>query len=330
MGRYLPSREVGPDRPGHTGCFDGPTRRDRIPPMHVQPSDPVVPREPRTAPPSRRGRFRAPPRARAFGLHLALSSVAAAAAFAALRDGLPGGPLPIDGDSRAAAIVAVAGLVLGPALTLLLYRPGSAGRALVLGLIATLQGAALGHAGLVAHQQRTVAVVYADGAFNALTARAYERARARLEALGRLEDGARPLATLESGAGLPLVFVPPPAPGELGEHLERLLDGWPEPHERSDRYVALAPSAARGAPDPLAETALDLDSIEAPAVRAAVGRALDEAGLAAERVQLHRFRAHRASGIAIYDPASVRILDRVTAGSVEEAVSIDRAHPARG
>ena len=288
-------------------------------------------------------------RAQAFCLHLTLSLlVFSALVFAMLRHWFPGGLFALDGGWEGLKLVAMVDLVLGPALTLLLYRPGKPKLALDMGLIAAFQIAALGYGFAATYQQRTVAIVFADGRFNTVSAQAHATAVAELEGLGAQP---RPLDGLASGPGVPLLFNPAPGPGEFGDYLAELLNGWPEPHERSDRYVALAPAHRTGrtgrtrhhagratgtaspagaadvgpeiaaalpgtdasrAAEALADAALSLEDLDDPAVRDAVERALDEAGLAPELVQLHRFRARYADGIAVYDPRTARILDWVS------------------
>ena len=279
-------------------------------------------------------------RAQAFCLHLTLSLlVFSSLVYAMLAWWFPGDLFALDGGWQGLKLVAMVDLVLGPALTLLLYRPGKPGLALDMALIATVQVAALGYGFVATHQQRTVAVVFADGAFNTLSARAHAEAEVQLRELGAEPRSLEALAgAAATGAGVPLLLNPAPGAGEFGTYLEELFNGWPEPHERSDRYVAIGPApvptadAAAGpeigpeigaalphtdeaaAARALADAALGLDELEDPATAAAVEDALDAAGLAPELVQLHRFKARYASGIAIYDPRSARILEWVTTG----------------
>ncbi len=270
-------------------------------------------------------------KAQAFCLHLTLSLlVFSTLVWAMLVHWFPGALFALDGGWEGLKLVAMVDLVLGPALTLLLYKPGKPKLALDMSLIAGLQIAALAYGFVATHQQRTVAVVFADGMFNTLSAQAHAEANGELA-----ERGAAPREIAEIAAGRPpLLLTPPPGKGEFGKYLEELFNGWPEPHERSDRYVALAPfavsagrlaergeggpeigaarpaDAASVARDTLARAALGLDDIE-PAMREAVETALDDEGLAPELVQLHRFKARYAGGIAIYDPAAARILEWV-------------------
>ena len=268
-------------------------------------------------------------KAQAFCLHLTLSLlVFSTLVWAMLTRWFPGALFALDGGWEGLKLVAMVDLVLGPALTLLLYKPGKPKLVLDMSLIAGIQMAALAYGFVATHQQRTVAVVFADGMFNTLSAQAHGEASAELAERG---ETPREIAEIAGGRA-PLLLTPPPGPGEFGKYLADLFNGWPEPHERSDRYVALAPleaSAGRlaersdGGPDigaalpedaataargTLAKAALGLDDIEHPDMREAVETALDEESLAPELVQLHRFKARYASGIAIYDPAAARIL----------------------
>lgn len=107
-------------------------------------------------------------RLQAFGLHLAISTLifAALAALIVYR-WYPGFFFQTDGGWQGLRIIALVDLVLGPALTLLVYNPRKSARALRfdLGSIAVVQGVCLGIGVYLVQQQRPLALVYAGGAF---------------------------------------------------------------------------------------------------------------------------------------------------------------------
>lgn len=243
-------------------------------------------------------------RAQAFCLHLTLSLLAfSTLVFAMLALWFPGELFLLDGGWQGLKLVAMVDLVLGPALTLLLYKPGKPKLKLDLTLIASIQIAALGYGFVATYQQRTVAVVFAEGRLTTLSGAALADAN---EQLLELDEEPQSIQTIADGR-TPVVVNPTPDRGEFGSHLAELLNGYPEPHERSDRFVSAAE-----ADEDLAEAALTLAELDAP-VRDRIETALDERRLAPELVQLHRFRARYGRGIAIYDPTRHEVLEWVSA-----------------
>ena len=249
-------------------------------------------------------------RPRAFALHLALSLLAfSTLVLAMLLWWFPGELFFLDGGWQGLKLVAMVDLVLGPLLTLLLYKPGKPKLALDLSMIALIQVAALGYGFVTTHEQRTVALVYADGVFNTLSAQAEAQAAAELR---EREREPRAVATLVSGspragadAPVPLLKTPTPGREEFGKYLEELFNGYPEMHERSDKFVVLDAND-----ESLSTKALKLEDLENATEREAVRAALGTAERAGT-IELHRFKARYASGIALYDPTSARIVDYV-------------------
>ena len=249
-------------------------------------------------------------RVQAFAVHLTLSLlVFSTLVFVMLRWWFPGELFLVDGGWEGLKLVAMVDLVLGPALTLILYKPGKPKLALDLSLIAAVQIAALGYGFVTTWQQRTVAVVYAERAFTTVSAQAEREAAAALREADIEPRTVDELVAYSARAGatapVPLLMTPTPGRGDFGQYLADLFNGLPEMHERSDKYVVIA--AGDGA---LSDEALTLDALD-EGERDAVEAALRDVSVGAGAIELHRFKARYASGVAIYDPASARILDYV-------------------
>jgi len=262
-------------------------------------------------PPLRFIPFRFPlSRTQAFLVHLALSALAfSTLVLVMLRWWFPGELFLVDGGWQGLKLVAMVDLVLGPLLTLILYKPGKRGLALDLSLIAAVQVAALAYGFVTTWQQRTVAVVYADRAFTTLSASDEREAAAKLLAKD-VEPGdieAIVAGTPQANRAVPLLLTPDPLPGGFGQYLEDLFNDFPEMHARSDKYTVPASDEAV-----LVERALGLGDLEAAGEREAVEAALAKRPPGTtDSIALHRFKARYADGIALYDIAAARIVDYV-------------------
>jgi hypothetical protein len=109
-------------------------------------------------------------RSRAFLIQLAASAAALAALYAIVRWVWYPGPLfALEGGRDGLLLVVLINLVLGPALTLLLYKPGKRGLWLDMTVVVLLQLGALGYGTWVLHDTRPVLLVHADDHFAPLT-----------------------------------------------------------------------------------------------------------------------------------------------------------------
>ena len=125
-----------------------------------------------TPPPLEALRRSLPARFKAAGIHLALSGVVfAVALYLILVHWYPGFHFGVDGGWRGVKIMAGVDLVLGPALTLVIFNPYKARRLIVIDLacIAIIQVAALVWGFYAVHSQRPVAVSFQEGAFRSMT-----------------------------------------------------------------------------------------------------------------------------------------------------------------
>ncbi|NND91337.1 MAG: hypothetical protein HKN42_10775 [Granulosicoccus sp.] len=245
-----------------------------------------------------------PTRGVAFGIHLALSLLVFSSLVAMmLLFWFPGELFFIDGGWQGLKLVAMVDLVLGPALTLVLFKPGKPKLLMDMAMIAGLQIAALAYGFHTTHQQRTVAIVFAENGFNTLSARDKLEADRQLAALDLQPQKLPPVTLLK----LPLVLTPDPKPEEYGQHLEDILNGYPGPQQRSDQYVPLASHH-----ELMQEDALSVQQLADRGALRAVEKSLVKRSLDAEDVEFYRFKARYADGIAIFDPDAVRIVDYVT------------------
>ena len=186
-------------------------------------------------------------------------------------------------------------------MTLLLYKPGKPKLALDMSLIAAFQIAALGYGFYATHQQRTVAIVYAEQGFHTLSAQASLEAD---QALRKLNVEPQPLPKVAL-LNPPLLLTPDAE--NLGKYLEDMFNGYPGPSERSDQFVPLAAHQ-----DSMQKSALSMADIEDAGASEAIEHALHKRSLAANNVEFYKFYARYANGIAIFDPSELRILDYVT------------------
>ena len=245
-----------------------------------------------------------PTRARAFGIHLLLSLLVFSSLVAVMiLYWFPGDLFFIDGGWQGLKLVAIVDLVLGPALTLILFQPGKPGLILDMSMVVAIQIAALGYGFYTTHQQRTVAIVYAERGFNTLSAQDNKEADRQLLALNQQP---RPIPVTPM-LQVPLLLTPIPENGGFAKILADVLNGYPAPWERSDQYVPLAEHHDAIRPD-----ALGLQQLADSGSLQAVERALKKRSLKPEDVEFYRFQARYASGIAVFDPATMQIVDFVT------------------
>ena len=248
-------------------------------------------------------------RAQAFAAHLTLSLLAfSALVLVMLRWWYPGELFLVDGGWEGLKLVAMVDLVLGPLLTLILYKPGKPNLAMDMSLIAAVQIGALAYGAVTTWQQRTVAVVYAERAFTTLSASDERDAASTLRAKEVEPQGidALVVGSDQERRAVPLLLIPDPGADGFGQYLADLFNDFPELYARSDKYTVIADDDSR-----LAEHALTLDDLGTGAQRAAVERALAKRSNGTGPIALHRFKARYADGIALYDTAEARIVDYV-------------------
>ena len=144
----------------------------------------------------------------------------------------PGELFFLDGGWEGLKLVALIDIVLGPALTLLLFKPGKKNLLMDMSCVAAFQIAALAYGFVTTHEQRTAAVVFAENKFNTLSQPAYEEASQNL-----LEREVQPQSIASLDNRKPAILLVPESPETFAQNLADLFNGFPQMHERSDQFV---------------------------------------------------------------------------------------------
>ena len=243
-----------------------------------------------------------PTRGVAFTIHLVLSLMIFSSLVAMmLIFWFPGDLFIMDGGWEGLKLVAMVDLILGPALTLILFKPGKPGLKFDLSVIAVVQIAALSYGFYTTYHQRTVAVVFAENQFTTVSAkdnRESDMALARLE----LEPKALPPS---KAFDIPLFISP--LPGNYGAYLAEILNGMPSAQERSDRYVVLD-----GRNKQMESHQKSAGDLEQSGALAKVEKAASDLDRTLDSLEVYRFKARYASGYALYDPETSRIIDYIS------------------
>jgi hypothetical protein len=110
----------------------------------------------------------------AFLIHLGISlTVFGAIAYCVIAVWYPAFFFDTDGGYQGLRILLGVDLVLGPLLTLIVYRTGKPGLRTDLTLIGTLQVACLAAGVWIVHAERPLAIAYVDGSFYTVTAQSF-------------------------------------------------------------------------------------------------------------------------------------------------------------
>ncbi len=245
-----------------------------------------------------------PSRGAAFAIHMALSLlIFSSLVFMMVLYWFPGKLFFIDGGWQGLKLVAMVDLVLGPALTLLLYKPGKPKLVMDMSLIAVIQIAALGYGFYTTHQQRTVALVFAERGFNTVSAKDNLDANVMLRALD-IDPQPLPATSL---LNVPLLLTPAPGPGKYSEYLTEIFNGYPGPQRRSDQYVNLADNH-----NAIQDDALDIAKLDKLGATSLVTSVLRDKNLSLDAIELYKFKARYADGVVIFDPVEKRIIDFIS------------------
>jgi len=238
-----------------------------------------------------------PSRGTAFAIHLILSLLVFSTLVAAmLVYWFPGKLFLMDGGWQGLKLVAMVDLVLGPALTLILYKPGKKNLKFDLCAIAVIQVLALGYGFYTTYNQRTVAVVFADNEFATVSAQDNKQANALLI---EREIQPKPLPAVKPFQ-IPVLMTP--APENFGEYFAQLMNGFPAGHERSDQYVEIAADR-----DTMTAHIRDADTLAQLGALTTIENALEKKGTTLDKVEVYDFRARFADGFVLFDPDSATI-----------------------
>ncbi len=113
----------------------------------------------------------------AFAVHMAISlAIFAVLAYFVIFEWYPGLFFDTDGGWRGMRIIIAVDLILGPTLTLIVFKPGKPGLKMDLTLIGILQAVCLTAGTYVVYSERPVAVAYTEGRFTVMTTDDYREA----------------------------------------------------------------------------------------------------------------------------------------------------------
>lgn len=236
----------------------------------------------------------------ASAIHLALSLLVFLSFIAVLYFlWIPGNLFFMDGGWQGVKLVAMVDLVLGPLLTLLLFKRGKPSLKFDMSVIASIQIAALAYGFYTTYNQRVVALVYADQRFSTVTLSEYRSSSEQLKT-----KGVEPQALTNFGDKLPVhVYTEPFNSETYGGYLESLFNDYPEIRERNDQYLSLEESAEQ-----LREAQITKDSLVESGSLKEVEKLLVKNGRQLDDIELYPFKARYESGIAVVDPESARIV----------------------
>jgi len=271
-----------------------------------------------TMPMASEPRWKTLSRWQAFGIHLTLSVLVFATLVALMVFfWFPGELFLIDGGWQGLKLVAIVDLVLGPLLTLMLWKPGKKDLVMDMSLVAAIQVGALVFGFITTYDQRTVAMVYADKAFSSVSHRALVEAN---EILVEKKETPQTMKDFERGSPT-LIVTPQPTRENYGQYLEEIFNGYPEPHERSDRFIAV-----KDGREHMEGNALTAEDLSTRGWSTIVEREIAAKGIDATSVELHEFNTRYANGVAVFDPQNFKILDYIpidnSVGSTATAESV--------
>ncbi len=235
----------------------------------------------------------------AFLIHLALSLLVFMTLVAVMVTlWFPGELFFLDGGWEGLKLVALVDLVLGPALTLALYKPGKKDLLMDMSCIVALQVAALAYGFYTTYDQRTVAVVYAENRFNTLSNDALIVANKNLA-----ERKFKTQSVTELDRKKPATLIIPG--NDTAQQLEDLLNGFPLTHERSDKFVVAKDNSDHLRSYAVTDVVLKIEDPKG-LVKKALAKQSEEADIG-----VHRFIARYGSGFALFDHNSGKIVDYI-------------------
>ncbi len=237
----------------------------------------------------------------ASAIHLALSLLVFLSFIAVLYFiWIPGDLFFMDGGWQGVKLVAMVDLVLGPLLTLLLFKRGKPSLVFDMSVIASIQVAALLYGVYTTYNQRVVALVYADARFGTVTLSEYRSASETLRA-----KGIEPQPLSNFGDKLPVhVYTEPFDRESYGVYLESIFNDFPEIRERNDQYLSLDESA-----ELLRVAQMTQESLEERDLLKTVEKLLVKNGRKLADVELYPLKARYESGLAVVDPRSAKIVE---------------------
>lgn len=224
----------------------------------------------------------------------------------------PGDLFMLDGGWQGLKLVALIDLVLGPALTALLWSPKKKSLVFDMCVVGALQIAALAYGFVTTYDQRTVAMVFAEETFISVSNADHVEANHILR-----EKEAEPVALADLHDGNPaLVMTPPITKDTFGQYLQELFNGYPESSERSDQYMSLVDGREQ-----MQASALDDEALIELGWLVPVQQTLKKQGKTDTDVELYRFKTRYAQGVVLFDPVTLSIVDYVPLEKQETPVA---------
>ena len=252
---------------------------------------------------------------KAFAIHLVLSLVVFSSLVLTMWFyWFPGELFILDGGWQGLKIVALIDIVLGPALTLLLFRPGKKSLVLDMSVVAAFQIAALSYGFYTTHQQRTLALVLTDDGFVTLPAADHLAAN---DTLALKEKQPKSVAEFKNSTPA-LIGTELPTAETFGQFLADALNDFPPAHERSDKFKSIESSI-----DEINRKALSAETIAAHPDNAKIKASALKHETTLEAVQVLKFEARYGSGVVLFDPERLEIIDYIPKSAPVQSAALD-------
>lgn len=239
----------------------------------------------------------------AFAIHLALSVLVFMALVALMVFiWFPGDLFLLDGGWQGLKLVAIIDLVLGPALTLILWNTKKSSLVFDMCIVALFQIAALAYGFVTTYDQRTVALVFSDRAFNSVSNADLVEGDAML-----VEKEGTPVSLSDFELGSPtLVIAQPPTKDSFGQYLADVMNGYPDAVTRSDQFISISDGR-----EAMQKWALDDETLTSLGWKEQLEEAVSEEQLNADNLELYRFETRYATGVVLFDADDLAILDYI-------------------
>ncbi len=118
------------------------------------------------------------------------------------------------------------------------------------------------------------------------------------------------------------IYTVKPVGASISNYVADLLNGLPEAHERSDKYLVLSDHY-----DEMKETRVTREDLEENGNWGKVDAVLSRNQWSLDAVDLYTFKARFASGIAVFDPSSMRIVDYIKLQGVKPEQPVSTEEP---
>jgi hypothetical protein len=204
----------------------------------------------------------------------------------------PGDYFMLDGGWQGLRLIAAIDLILGPALTLLLFKPGKPRLLMDMTIIAVLQIGALSYGLFATYQQRTMGLVFAESTFSTISYRDLQLANAQITQRNLIPVNLDKL----DGSYPKQIYTETLDASNFGTYLAGVLNGMPGLNERTDKYHSLADYAQE-----LSQYKLAQSDISQTNTLNKIKSVLSNENKTVSDVHMYRFKARYGDGIALFD-----------------------------